>query len=61
MNQLSDDIIEIDGQKYLILTTIKDGEFISELDSKIKLPIEMTSSLHINYGFTPHKPTVKNL
>jgi hypothetical protein len=64
MNQLSDDIIEIDGQKYLVPNKIKDGELVRDLDSKIKLPIQITDSFRFTkrsiYEDEP-KPVKKSL
>jgi hypothetical protein len=43
-------IVEIDGERYLIPTVIKDGCLIPEHSKRIKLPIPMTEGLHINYA-----------
>jgi hypothetical protein len=59
VNQSDDDIIEIDGQKYLIPSRLVDGKCVRDPDSKIKLPIEMTSGLHINYGYKLPKPSLR--
>jgi hypothetical protein len=52
MNQLGDDIIEIDGQRYLVPTRLIDGELVPDPDKKIKLPIEITSSFRFTRAST---------
>jgi hypothetical protein len=63
MDQSGDDIIEIDGQRYLVPTRLIDGELISDPDRKIKIPIEITSKIHFTRASTEinknHKPTLK--
>ncbi|PKG96953.1 hypothetical protein [Paraglaciecola sp. MB-3u-78] len=63
MNQSGDDIIEIDGQRYLVPTRLIDGELVPDPDKKIKLPIEITSSFCFTRASTEidekHKPTLK--
>jgi hypothetical protein len=46
MSQSNDDIIEIDGQSYIVPTRLIDGELVPDPDSKIKIPIEITSKIH---------------
>jgi hypothetical protein len=38
MNQSGDDIIEIDGQRYLVITRLIDGELIPDPDKKLNSP-----------------------
>jgi hypothetical protein len=63
MNQSGDDIIEIDGQRYLVPTRLIDGELVPDPDKKIKLPIEITSSFRFTRVSTEidekQKPTLK--
>lgn len=63
MNQSGDDIIEIDGQRYLVPTRLIDGELVPDPDKKIKLPIEITSSFRFTRASTEidekQKPTLK--
>jgi hypothetical protein len=59
-SKATDDIIEIDGQKYLIPTVFKDGQLVSDVANKIKLPIPITDRLHICYASEPlPRPTFK--
>ena len=48
--ETGDSIVEIDGERYLIPTVIKDGRLIPDHSKRIKLPIPMTERLHINYA-----------
>jgi hypothetical protein len=63
MNQSDDDIIEIDGQRYVVPTRLIDGELVPDFDRKIKLPIEITSSFRFTRASTEidrnQKPTFK--
>jgi hypothetical protein len=52
MNQSGDDIIEIDGQRYLVPTQLINGELVHDPDKKIKLPIEITSSFRFTRAST---------
>ena len=52
MSQSDDDIIEIDGQRYLIPTRLIDGELVPDPDRKIKIPIEITSSFRFTRAST---------
>jgi hypothetical protein len=52
MNQTGDDIIEIDGQRYLVPTRLINGELVPAPDKKIKLPIEITSSFRFTRAST---------
>jgi hypothetical protein len=45
MNQSGENIDEIDGQKYIVLTHLKGGKLASGPGRKIKLPIENSSSI----------------
>jgi hypothetical protein len=38
MNQSGDDIIEIDGQRYLVPTQLINGELVPDPDMKINSP-----------------------
>ena len=46
MSRSDDDIIEIDGQKYIVPTRLIDGELVPDPDRKIKIPIEITNNIH---------------
>jgi hypothetical protein len=46
MAQSGDDIIEIDGQRYLVPTRLIDGKLVPDPDRKIKIPIEITNNIH---------------
>jgi hypothetical protein len=46
MSQSDDDIIEIDGQRYLVPTRLIDGELVPDPDRKIKIPIKITNNIH---------------
>jgi hypothetical protein len=62
MNQSdeSSEIVEIDGQRYLVPTVFKDGQLVRDVDSKIKLPITITDNFHINRSSASiEKPTFK--
>jgi hypothetical protein len=52
MSQSDDDIIELDGQKYIVPTRLIDGELVPDPDSKIKIPIEITSKIHFTRAST---------
>ncbi len=52
MSQSDDDIIEIDGQRYLVPTRLIDGELVPDPDGKIKLSIEITSSFRFTRAST---------
>jgi hypothetical protein len=52
MSQSDDDIIEIDGQRYIVPTRLIDGELAPDPDKKIKLPIEITSSFRFTRAST---------
>jgi hypothetical protein len=52
MNQSCDDIIEIDGQKYLVPTSLIDGELVPDPEKKIKLSIEITSRFRFTRAST---------
>jgi hypothetical protein len=52
MSQSDDDIIEIDGQKYIVPTRLIDGELVPDPDRKIKIPIEITSKIHFTRAST---------
>ena len=41
-------IVEIDGERYLIPSVYINGKSVTAPVKKIKLPIEITSSLHIH-------------
>ncbi len=61
MNRSGDDIIEIDGQRYLVPTRLINGELVPDPDKKIKLPIEITSSFRFTRASTKviKKPKTK--
>ena len=48
MNNMSDETIEIDGQRYLIPTILVNGKLVPAPERKIKLPIEIHENFHIN-------------
>jgi hypothetical protein len=52
MNQSGDDIIEIDGQRYLVPTRLNNVELVPVPVKKIKLPIEITSSFRFTRAST---------
>jgi hypothetical protein len=52
MNQSGDDIIDIDGQRYLVPTRLIDGELVPDPDRKIKIPVEITSSFRFTKAST---------
>jgi hypothetical protein len=52
MNQSGDDIIEINGQRYLVPTRLNNGELVPDPDKIIKLPIEITSSFRFTKAST---------
>jgi hypothetical protein len=52
MSQSDDDIIEIDGHRYLVPTRLINGELVPYPDKKIKLPIEITSSFRFTRAST---------
>jgi hypothetical protein len=49
------DIVEIDEERFLIPSVYINGKSVAAPDKKIKLPIEITSSLHI-LRRTDYKP-----
>jgi hypothetical protein len=52
MNQSGNDIIEIDGQRYLVPTRLINGKLIPDPDKKIILPVEITSSFSFTRAST---------
>lgn len=49
-------IIEIEGQRYIIPTVLKNGRLVQAYDKKLKLPIEVTESFHIHRRTKINKP-----
>lgn len=57
------EIIEIDGERYVIPCVIKDGKLTPSIENKIKLPIEIHDRFHINYrtDYEPPKSMLSRL
>jgi hypothetical protein len=52
MSQSNDDIIEIDGQRYIVPTRLIDRELTPDTNRKIKTPIEIRSKIHFTRAST---------
>jgi hypothetical protein len=52
MGRSDDDIIEIDGQRYIVPTRLIDGELVPDPDRKIKIPVEITNNIHFTRAST---------
>ena len=50
------DIVEIEGQCYLIPTVLRNGKLVPNYDKKLKLPIEITKGFHIHRRTIMNKP-----
>ena len=49
-------IIDIEGERFLISTIFKNGKQEFDYDNKLKLPIELTKNFHINRRTTIEEP-----
>jgi hypothetical protein len=52
MGQSHDDIIEIDGQRYIVPTRLIGEELVLVPDRKIKIPIKITNNIHFTRAST---------